>query len=367
MKIDIDVLNRYAAEKKVKRQRHPSLPLIIWNYTEITQFKRLWDDVTLQCRALVTDDNGEVVARSFPKFFNENEAPYRLTDGWKVYEKVDGSLGLLFNFRGEWVFSSRGSFTSGQAAKGRAFLVDKYPTLMSLLDPSLAYTFEIIYPENRIVVDYGAEELLVFLAAFDRDGREHTDASRQVLFSAGVPVAREVHFPPGTSFRDLLTHDRNNEEGYVVKFSDGRRVKIKFPRYISLHRVMGNVTVDWVMECYIERQKALDNGDVDDSPAPAIEDTPVVGVPDELLPWVQDVWGKIADQQRALNGNFEEAYGNALAQSTLADGTFDRGVFARAALQGPWKSAMFARLDNRPYRTHLLRLIHSSSCAVAVQ
>jgi RNA ligase len=38
---------------------------------------------------------------------------------------MDGSLGILFNYKGEWVLATRGSFTSDQSVKGTE-LLQKY-------------------------------------------------------------------------------------------------------------------------------------------------------------------------------------------------------------------------------------------------
>ncbi len=48
-------------------QPHPSLPLFIWNYTPKCQYSRAWDEWTKAARGLITDQEGKVVARPFPK------------------------------------------------------------------------------------------------------------------------------------------------------------------------------------------------------------------------------------------------------------------------------------------------------------
>ena len=135
-------LNKYYEDGLLYKQIHPTLPLTIWNYTEKVQYESLWDEITLMCRGLVTDEEGNIVARPFKKFFNIEENKYIPTSKFDVYEKMDGSLGILFNYKGEWIFASRGSFTSDQAIKG-AELLRKYP--ISLLDSKNTYLFEIIY------------------------------------------------------------------------------------------------------------------------------------------------------------------------------------------------------------------------------
>ncbi|KAJ3053704.1 hypothetical protein HK097_003592 [Rhizophlyctis rosea] len=355
LSFDLHTLNRYVAEQKLRKQTHPTEPLIIWNYTEWTQFKRLWDDITINCRGLVTNNIGTVIARSFPKFFNENEAPYTPTSTWKVYEKLDGSLGLLFFYAGTWIFASRGSFTSEQAVRGEAILRRQHPHSFANLDTNLTYSFEIIYPANRIVVNYGKYEKLVFLAAFDVAGLEHTAEVRQVMIDCGVPVVREIG--GNDSIAELSRHDRPNEEGYVVHFSNGQRVKIKFARYIALHKVLGGVTAGWVLECYI--------GGLGKNGAAAgqvrIEDTSACGVPDEVMPWVQRVWDRIVAKRGHLESAFLHAYADAFQAATLPSGVIDRKAFARLAVQTPFKSAMFAKLDGRHHATLLVALIDAKN------
>ena len=73
MSISLDTLNKYYEQGLLYKQVHPILPLTIWNYTEKVQYESLWDDITLQCRGLVTDTEGNIVARPFRKFFNMEE------------------------------------------------------------------------------------------------------------------------------------------------------------------------------------------------------------------------------------------------------------------------------------------------------
>ena len=70
MKITKDILEKYVAEGWLISQVHPTIPLTIYNYSQATQYEAHWDEVTLQCRGLVVDDMGTIVARPFKKFFN---------------------------------------------------------------------------------------------------------------------------------------------------------------------------------------------------------------------------------------------------------------------------------------------------------
>jgi RNA ligase len=98
----LETLNKYYQDELVQKQVHPDLPLTIWNYTPKTQYGetgnqyKYWDEVTLQCRGLITDDKGNVVARPFKKFFNMEENRHTPTQEFEVFEKMDGSLGIMF-------------------------------------------------------------------------------------------------------------------------------------------------------------------------------------------------------------------------------------------------------------------------------
>ena len=140
----LEILNRYHEDGWLIKQTHPTLDLTIWNYSPRVQYERQWDDITIQCRGLVTNSKGEIVARPFKKFFNyeEHKQEDLPNEEFVVYEKMDGSLGILFYYENEWILATRGSFTSEQSIKGTEML-KKYP--LEKLDRNNTYLFEIIY------------------------------------------------------------------------------------------------------------------------------------------------------------------------------------------------------------------------------
>lgn len=144
MKYDINILNSYIERGLLEKNSHPSLPLDIYNYSRECQFSKEWDEITLNMRGTVLDREGNVVARTFPKFFNleELDSSDIPNETFDVFEKMDGSLGILFNYEGEWHFATKGSFTSEQAIKGKEML-EWYN--VELLEKNKTYLFEIIY------------------------------------------------------------------------------------------------------------------------------------------------------------------------------------------------------------------------------
>ena len=96
--MDTKFLNKMIAEGYVKVAFHPSEDLYIYNYSQTAQYERVWNEVTLQCRGLILDGKGKIIARPFPKFFNLGETENQIIPPlpFEIYEKMDGSLGISY-------------------------------------------------------------------------------------------------------------------------------------------------------------------------------------------------------------------------------------------------------------------------------
>lgn len=232
-------IEKLEEEGYIISSRHPYLPLTIYNYSVKTQYEKYWNDITLMCRGLVIDDNGKIVARPFPKFFNMEEEEVNLPDlPYEVYEKVDGSLGIFFWYENFPVFASRGSFTTEQAVKGFE-LLKKLP--YHDLSHFHTYMFEIVYPENRIVVNYGSEEKLVLLGVIkNSNGQEVPRKNIEEHLGEHFELVNVYNY--SESFIHLKSLNNPNSEGFVIRFSNGYRIKIKFADYVRLHALMTNIT-----------------------------------------------------------------------------------------------------------------------------
>jgi hypothetical protein len=239
----LEILNKYHEDGLLYKQVHPTLDLTIWNYTEKVQYEGLWDEITLMCRGLVTNSKGEIIARPFKKFFNMEEGKHTPTSEFEVYEKMDGSLGICFFYNDEWHMATRGSFTSEQAIKGRE-LLNKYKYRYSSTD--CTYLFEIIYPENRIVVNYGTDEKLVMLAVIQTNSGEEYDIYDWKYNELGFELVKK--YDGIKDYSTLKSMISNNAEGYVIRFSNGDRMKIKGEEYLRLHKIMTNLSTTAVWE-----------------------------------------------------------------------------------------------------------------------
>lgn len=150
--VSLQVMKQLVATKMVRHADNPRLPLTIYNYSQMVQYRKKWTDLLIRCRGLVVDQiTGQVVASPMPKFFNYDEKRHEdfKIDECDVVERLDGSLGIFFKYRDEWVFASRGSFVSPQAKKGDEMARQK--DLDKLCNSEYTYMFEVIYPDNRVV------------------------------------------------------------------------------------------------------------------------------------------------------------------------------------------------------------------------
>ena len=252
MKNLIETLEKYYEDGLLYKQTHPSLPLTIWNYSVSVQYENSWDEITLQCRGLVTDNEGNIVARPFKKFFNMDEGKHTPTSEFEVYDKMDGSLGIVFWYEGQWIVATRGSFTSSQSIKGKE-IFDRYVKKYGddNLNIHLTYLVEILFPENRIVVDYGNDEKLVLLGITDQYGETHHSHFEYLWFHKDLIVKKYDGINDYSILKDMI---KDNKEGFVIKFSNGDRMKIKGKEYLRLHKIMTNVSTTGIWEM-------LSNGD----------------------------------------------------------------------------------------------------------
>ena len=268
----LNTLEEYYQNGLLLKQTHPNHDLTIWNYSPKVQYERLWDEITIQCRGLVTNSEGKIIARPFKKFFNyEEHKPEDIpNEDYVVYEKLDGSLGILFNYKNEWILATRGSFKSPQSIKGKEIL-DRHD--ISAWRKDNTYLFEIIYPENRIVVDYGNEEKLVVIGGVHTEtGEEIPDSSLFWTQDSGFEVVT-TYKTWGEGYDLLKEEISKDKEGYVIRFKNGFRMKIKGEEYKRLHRILTNISNRDIWE-YLKDGKPLDE----------ILDK----VPDEFYNWVKE-------------------------------------------------------------------------------
>jgi RNA ligase len=323
-------------EGYVRQRPHPlDTGLVILNYTEKAQYDKVWNDITRQCRGLIVqaqpDGEALVVARPWPKFFNYGEhdpADLDFDETVVVQDKMDGSLGILYcDPEAQWSISTRGSFWSDQAIHATDLYRERYEDYWAP-KPGFTYLFEIIYPKNRIVLDYGDRDDLFLLDILE------TDTGTSVLLLGedhGWPGPKTALLRPGTLYEALGTPPRRNAEGMVVTYGSGLKVKIKQEDYVRLHKLVTGLNERAVWE-HLAGGGSL----------PAL----VAEIPDEFHEWVTIVAEEFWDRFDTVQGRAHEAYHRIVADMLGLD--TDRKWFAeRAKAEGDLTPLLFQMLDGR--------------------
>lgn len=327
--VDLELLKQYAERRLISTQRHPRFPLLIHNYAAQCQYDRVWDDVTMQCRGLITDLSGNIIARPFRKFFNleEHSQDFGLprinwSQPFHATKKMDGSLGILYDAGGEPCIATRGSFLSGQAQRATAILRHKGYARYAFR-PDRTYLFEIIYPENRIVVDYCGMEELVLIDIIDTDSGE--SAMGDEAPRIGCPVVEQIAVDGQAGLIDYISGAGKNEEGLVVLFADGTRVKLKCDEYKRLHKLITGINSRHIWE-------RLATGE-------SFEELLAV-VPDEFYGWVQATRAEITNRR----DTFRSAADALFSETVERLGQAERKAYAMEFLKHRELSAVLFRM-----------------------
>ena len=290
---DIAEIEARVKQKMIKAVRHPTLPFTIYNYSTKTQYERLWDQYTKACRGLIIDDDRNVIARPFSKIFNYGEIDEsgedveNIAERPKFYHKLDGVLGITYPTESEVAVATRGSFTNPQSQFATRWLQDRIPP--SKLKPEYTYLFEIIHPDSRIVINYEFEGL-VLLAVLSKDGTHELDHIKEGL-RLGIGFARDMIFTDilqAVSF--LKEADGREIEGFVAKFSNGYRIKMKAEDYVRMHRMIFHTSSKDIWLALQENR---------------LESIYEV-LPDEMFQWVRDIEEGLISQYNELmeTGNY---------------------------------------------------------------
>ena len=330
--INTTELNQLIKEGLVTARRHKTFPLTIYNYTAKTQYSGHWNNLTKICRGLILSDDGKIIANPFPKFFNlgEHEPNEIPKEAFQVYEKLDGSLGVMYFWEEKPYIASRGSFDSDQAIKANDLLTSLYAASIPLLDQTKTYLFEIIYPDNRIVVDYGQREELTLLAV-----RDTATGINHPMKRIGFPIAKRYHYDT-RDFKVLEKLQNDVDEGLVLVFDSGFRAKVKFPEYVRLHKVLTGISPKSIWE-------SLKNGD---------DLSKVLDhVPDEFFTWVKSIESELKAKHKAIELYCQKHF----------KGLGDRKTTAEYFKTLDYPAILFRMLDSKPYDDLIWKIIKPDS------
>lgn len=245
----IDLVKSMVGLGYINVRKHPEFDLYIYNYSRLAEIEHKWNDATKVCRGIICDKDMNVIARPFTKFFLYEEIANKSIIPnlpFEMYEKLDGSLGIMYFHNDKPYIATRGSFDSDQAKHATNLLYTKYKDKLHLIDKSKTYLFEIIYKDNDspLVVDYGDTDDIFLIGVIDTEtGVESDIYDYKHIFKTTIKYENVQDY---LSYRDIS--DSKNREGFVIKFANGFRMKLKFAEYFELHSLKSHLSEKMVVD-----------------------------------------------------------------------------------------------------------------------
>lgn len=318
--LDQENLAKHIESRNISR-RYNEDGYSILTYTQQVQYTNAWDNETLTCRGLTLDPDDRVQARPFVKFFNLGQYQDQPLpeEPFDVYEKVDGSLIIASRLPdGQTLLTTKGSFDSPQAVAAREIWLARHSDIE--IPPGQTWCFEFIAPWNRIVVDYGKKEALVLLGCLDNiTGAEVNGHWR------GETVRTFDGISDFDVIERLMATLPSDEEGYVLKFRSGLRVKAKGHEYVRLHKIVTGVTARTIWEC-LANDSGL--GEI------------LERVPDEFFDWVTKIVWELNLAHATIEAEAQKKFDEVKGLPTRKDQ-------ALAIQDYEYKAIVFRLLDGR--------------------
>ena len=246
---------KYAIHVK-RHTKYSNLILLKYNQIE----SPLGVKLVQQCRGIILDEanNWNVVSFPYTKFFNYGEGHAAEID-WsaaRVYEKVDGSLMVLYYYDGHWEVSSSGlPDASGDMMGTTTTFADLFWQVWKELeykldsaDKNVCYMFELATPFNRIVVQHKENKIVLHGARRLSDFRELNPVVE--AHNNGWECVKT--YPLG-SWDEIVAAAKDlnpmQNEGYVVCDSTNyNRVKVKGPQYVAVAHMRDGFTTRRMLE-----------------------------------------------------------------------------------------------------------------------
>ena len=204
-----------------------------------------------ECRGIKFGSDGLLIARTLHKFFNLDERAETLAGNvdfevpYAIFDKLDGSMIHPIVMNGQVVYCTKMGITDiaadaqkFAAAKGhKAIFYNDF--CWDLMKSGMTPTFEWCSRSNRIVVDYPDDQMILTAIRRMESGEYLPTSSMEALAEPyRIPVVQQWQ-GSYNSVADFVAKAQGleDEEGYVIRFSDGHMLKVKNMWYVQLHKV----------------------------------------------------------------------------------------------------------------------------------
>ncbi len=237
--------------------------LVILNYNQLESPKE--NPIVIECRGLILElGSWDIISRSFDRFFNIGEAQNITSnfnwDNFSCLDKEDGSLMVMWFYKGTWYTTTRGSFATQECyGTGRTWndlfsqCLHKHESSFSYESPgwwkynlNFIYVFEFCSPYNKMIRRYLVPQLFL-LTIFRKDNDTVVELSEHQLDyeaeKSGFATTNKRQFKSLHEIKNFLQKKEEEDatfEGVVIRDNNNLRLKIKSRTYLSLHQICDN-------------------------------------------------------------------------------------------------------------------------------
>lgn len=232
------------------------LGVVVFNYRPLSPKS---SPIVRECRGLILElETWDVVCKPIGAFFEPSESGYKAVADqfdWssaKAMHKIDGALVCMYHYKGQWRCSTRFSADgssivrspngSGRTVTWRQLVEEtlmnngtSWAEFTSKLNPDVSYVFELVTPDNRVVVLYATSHLYL-VAAVNRKTLKEIDIFN-MKFHGEVAPYKKVRSLAQVYALIEEQHDAHKNEGYVVVDKNFNRLKIRNPKYSDAMRI----------------------------------------------------------------------------------------------------------------------------------
>jgi RNA ligase len=219
--------------------------------------------------------NGGVKYQHFillDKFFNIDQTPATLTDVVRdleiisIQDKLDGSVISFVLFpTGQILAKSKMSFDNDQSKMAQEYFeknLNLQKFVFNALEDGYIPIFELVSPQNQIVLQYEETELRLLQLRNNRTGKYLPITYQKTVDLLAEYGVKCASFFTKEEYPELYSIDSLNElaltiegiEGWVVQFSNGLRAKKKTAHYNLLHGSISEIREDGIIELILNEQ-----------------------------------------------------------------------------------------------------------------
>jgi len=223
-----------------------------------------WSQDNKHLRSSVWNYQGELISAGFPKFtnFGENPEHFPVPQSLKnctVVEKLDGSLLIVSKYKGQLILRTRGTVDAHTMDNGHELEIFKEKFLNSINHATpdtwnVSILFEWVSPQNKIVINYGAEPDWYVVGIVRHDDYSLFEQSELDMWAKNKNFKRPATYT-FSDVNDLLENVEQwkGKEGVVIYSQDGQMLhKVKSFQYLKLHAFKGNATFENTIELFFE-------------------------------------------------------------------------------------------------------------------